>query len=171
PDPESENGRLIVPEQRYPGGGSLSEAVDRLLALDCSPGLVMERATWSQSSGWSVAHWPFHEIAVGTAKPQRLSDKPALLSQFTDMLLRTGHGSLFWTKSGRIGLGDPGMRPGDLLVICHGLSVPIILRRISSFGWGDEWGPAHTLIGPCIVQGIMDGEAMRVRWNEAFKVI
>ena len=127
-------------DQAYARGGLLSEAVDRLLALDCCPGLIMGRTG-------QVLHWPLQEIMAGASPPRLEDTQPS----FTDMLLRIGHASLFWTTSELIGLGDPSVRAGDLVVVCWGLSVPLILRSSALF---------YRLLGPCFVQGVMDGEAL-----------
>ncbi len=63
------------------------------------------------------------------------------------------HTALAWfrTEKGYLGQGDAGVQSGDVVVILHGLRVPLILRRQEEF-----WA----VVGPCYVAGIMVGEAV-----------
>ncbi|KAI1867650.1 hypothetical protein JX265_007452 [Neoarthrinium moseri] len=135
--------RFIFPkakERRYLGIGSLSQAVDRLLALHCAPGMVLTRSD-------SVTHWGLLEIAAGGQVPRI----DAMMTEFTDLLLRVSKASLFWTRGGFLGLGDPSIRgyQRDYIVVFDGLSIPVVIRDAGAF---------NMVVGPAFVQGIMDGE-------------
>ncbi|KAF2135453.1 uncharacterized protein K452DRAFT_281500 [Aplosporella prunicola CBS 121167] len=58
---------------------------------------------------------------------------------------------LVLTSSGYMGLAPYGTRDGDIIFIMLGCDIPLMLRPS-----GDEF----TLLGECIVHGVMDGEAM-----------
>ena len=58
----------------------------------------------------------------------------------------------FATLGGYMGIGPPGMRPGDMICVFLGGNVPWVIRQE-----GDE----YTLVGECYVHGIMTGEIMQ----------
>ena len=60
--------------------------------------------------------------------------------------------TFFTTKNGRIGQGPQYLKPGDIICLLHGGSVPYILRPLSD--------NAFIFVGHCFVQGVMDGEGM-----------
>jgi hypothetical protein len=60
--------------------------------------------------------------------------------------------SLFQTTNGYLGTGPKGMRCGDQICFLFGSEFPIILRQI---------GSCYVHIGPCFLQGFMDGEAVK----------
>ena len=77
--------------------------------------------------------------------------------QYMDSVIRACDGRRFFsTNGGRIGLGEPDTRPGDLICIFYGARTPFILRRKGN-------GTTYTLIGETYVHEIMYGEAMQVR--------
>ncbi len=57
----------------------------------------------------------------------------------------------FTTLGGYMGIGPPGMRPGDLICVLLGGNVPWVVR---------QEGHEYILIGECYVHGNMDGEFM-----------
>jgi hypothetical protein len=62
------------------------------------------------------------------------------------------HGrSLFITRNGRMGLGPPNSKPGDVICILKGASTPFVLRRS---------GHTFSLVGECYVDGIMREEIL-----------
>jgi hypothetical protein len=64
------------------------------------------------------------------------------------------NGCFFTTQAGRIGCGAHWMKPGDMVCILFGGTVPYILRR-EKFKKDD-----HILIGDAYVDGMMEGELM-----------
>jgi hypothetical protein len=65
------------------------------------------------------------------------------------------------TRNKRFGNVPPTTRPGDLVVAISGSSVPYIVRPIPKFWhiWGSvPKGSVFELIGPCYIDGVMDGE-------------
>lgn len=68
--------------------------------------------------------------------------------------------NLFTTKSGYIGLGPHDMRLGDTVHVFYGGNLPFILRPASFSAPSTAGRPLYTYVGHCLVQGIMDGEAL-----------
>ncbi|KFZ00008.1 hypothetical protein V500_01212 [Pseudogymnoascus sp. VKM F-4518 (FW-2643)] len=58
------------------------------------------------------------------------------------------------TRKGRVGLGPPGVKQGDVICVFYGAAVPYFLRF-------DESGVAQ-LVGDGFVHGLMYGEALRI---------
>ena len=58
----------------------------------------------------------------------------------------------FTTMGGHMGIGPPHMRPGDMICVFLGGSVPRVVRQEDH---------EHTLVGECYMHGIMDGELMQ----------
>ncbi|KAE9365874.1 hypothetical protein N431DRAFT_430066, partial [Stipitochalara longipes BDJ] len=58
--------------------------------------------------------------------------------------------SFFATQKGYMGAGAQSLRAGDKVYVLYGCDVPVVLRAV-----GDQY--IH--VGPCFVQGLMDGEA------------
>ena len=58
----------------------------------------------------------------------------------------------FTTLGGYMGVGPPGMQPGDSVCVFLGGNVPWVVR---------QEGSEYTLVGECYVHGIMDGEIMQ----------
>lgn len=58
----------------------------------------------------------------------------------------------FLSKQGHLGLGPPGVEPGDLICIFLGMEVPLIIRRAPNDS------SSYTLIGDAYVYGVMHGE-------------
>ena len=58
----------------------------------------------------------------------------------------------FTTLGGYMGIGPPGMRPGDSICVFLGGNVPWVVR---------QEGYEYMLVGECYVHGIMDGEIMQ----------
>lgn len=139
-------------EQMYIRGGSLPEAVDRLLSLDQVPGFGLR-------GRGEVTHWPLRETVAGggLASPMwqfRHSD-------VDDLLIRTGPLSPFWTASGLVGAGEGQPSAGDSIVACLGLSLPLVLRPHAG---------SYRVVGPCYVQGIMYGEGIEDGVAEDFVI-
>ena len=64
---------------------------------------------------------------------------------------RCGGRRLIVSKHGITGIGPAGTRNGDFICVLLGSKVPFVLRQ-TKVGW--------SLIGECLVGGIMDGEAL-----------
>lgn len=73
---------------------------------------------------------------------------------------------VFRTAEGSVGMGPGAMRTGDAVVVLHGLTTPLVLRReAEAEGRDDEW----TVVGEAYCDGVMDGEALGV--NERLFVL
>lgn len=70
--------------------------------------------------------------------------------------------SLFYTRTGYIGLGPPGCRVGDLVCLLFGGEVPFILRPRAE---------SYQLVGDGYVHGIMEGEAVSTYATERAKIV
>lgn len=57
---------------------------------------------------------------------------------------------IFHTTCGYLGLGPPGVQPGDFLCVLRDMPRPVVLRKYDSH---------YIYIGPCFVLGYMKGEA------------
>ena len=58
----------------------------------------------------------------------------------------------FATLGGYMGVGPPGMQPGDVVCVFLGGRVPWVIRQMSE--------SSYILVGECYVHGLMDGEVM-----------
>lgn len=71
---------------------------------------------------------------------------------FWETMVNVAEGRRFFaTIGGYMGLGPPGMRPGDLVCVFLGGPVPWVIRRE---------GNEYILIGECYVHGCMNGEVI-----------
>ena len=64
--------------------------------------------------------------------------------------------ALFSTDDGHLGSAADTIEDGDTLFVPHGCRFPIIIREVDDH---------HIFIGPCIVQGLMEGEAVEAAEN------
>src|SRR6266536_3325264 len=62
----------------------------------------------------------------------------------------------FLLQNGYFGLGPAIMKPGDVVGVVLGASVPFILRR---------YGECYKVVGECYAHGLMGGEAVRM-WKK-----
>ena len=67
--------------------------------------------------------------------------------------LRTGNRRLIRTEKGYIGLAGMMVRKGDVIVLCKGGKLPLVVRR--------ENRDCFKLMSDCYVHGVMGGEAFR----------
>jgi hypothetical protein len=73
---------------------------------------------------------------------------------FKDSLSPVLHCTVFITKLGLLGLGDPGLKKGDKVTILFGIPMPMVLRSGRAPCY-------HTIVGKARVSGIMNGELMK----------
>jgi hypothetical protein len=69
------------------------------------------------------------------------------------------HRSVVITSSGRLAIGPDIIAVNDVVTILWGCRLPIVLRPIS----GES---THEVVGPCYVDGIMEGEAVEKHEND-----
>jgi hypothetical protein len=64
------------------------------------------------------------------------------------------------TKNLLLGVVPPGTRPGDHVSVISGSKVPFIIRRTPRSIWlnTNSEGPVFEIVGPCYIDGIMNGE-------------
>ncbi|KAI8719937.1 HET domain-containing protein [Fusarium sp. LHS14.1] len=134
-------------DREYISGGTICEAVDWVLAAGISPG-------FGSPIRGDVTHWPLCELAASPSGP----DIQATGLAFQDLLLRVSGQAIFWTERGYLGFGDFDVLAGDVLVVLPGMAIPLLLRPVT----GNEW----KVVGPCLVKGIMDGEALLLNGKE-----
>ncbi len=65
---------------------------------------------------------------------------------------------LIITSAGRLGLAPARSRPGDAIITIVGHSKPVIARKYDTIDGQDYW----YLIGEVSVQGLMNGEQMKL---------
>ena len=82
----------------------------------------------------------------------RLDLSEVLLTVRPELRSRCAGWRLFMTGHGRIGIGPPRVREGDVLVVLFGGKWPFALR---------EQNGHYMLSGHCYVDGVMDGEIVR----------
>jgi hypothetical protein len=81
---------------------------------------------------------------------------PKLIEKADEMQLELGLHSytryvrIFHTVKGYLGAGPPGILDGDCICVLAGCRIPVVLRRVDTH---------YCLVGPCLVIGLMDGEA------------
>jgi hypothetical protein len=74
--------------------------------------------------------------------------------KYVDALIVSKDKVPFMGRRGFVGIGQKGVREGDIVCVIYGSAFPLVLRRVS-----DEVD-SFTLVGEAFVEGVMDGEAM-----------
>lgn len=83
----------------------------------------------------------------------RVEDRLELTYHFFTIMDEEPHLSIFKTSEGHIGLGPKGMANGDIICVLMGYRLPVVLRDV---------GSGYQLVGDCYIQGLMDGEALKL---------
>ncbi|KAH0551486.1 hypothetical protein GP486_007299, partial [Trichoglossum hirsutum] len=78
-------------------------------------------------------------------------------SPFEDLAARVFGFTIATTAGGYLALVPVLSKPGDRVCVVPTLEVPLILRELATLSGS---GNTFTLVGPCYVHGIMDGEVM-----------
>ncbi|KAI0381312.1 HET-domain-containing protein [Hypomontagnella monticulosa] len=135
-------GRIAYPkfdDRPYVGGGSVSEAVDRLLAFN----RIID--------GAPIRHWPVLEVA--NFEFSALPDPQTVLrSGSREFIYGISCLTLIETQDGYLGAALPGVRVGDALVGIPGIPCPMVLRPHENF-----W----RIVGCAYVVGLTD----QVSWG------
>ena len=76
-------------------------------------------------------------------------------SDFKRVSSHTANRRLIRTEKGYIGLAGMMVRKGDVIILCKGGKLPLVVRR--------ENNKSYKLIADCYVHGVMSGEAFRER--------
>jgi hypothetical protein len=66
----------------------------------------------------------------------------------------TSKRSILFTKAGVVGVGPPNIKEGDVVVMIHGMIVPMVLRL-------HEQGGYYTMVGSAFVSGIMNFDLLQ----------
>lgn len=103
------------------------------------------------------------------------AEEAARIKGIRDTLLNTIQSSPFFiTDRLSIGLGPPTTEVGDEIWIVCGRNLPLVLRRENILKTSEvdvrEIEGRHRLVGPCYVDGIMDGDAAQNLERDAVKV-
>lgn len=82
---------------------------------------------------------------------------------------------LFITEKGYLGVGPDKMEIGDEVFVCHGSSMPFVLRKmyvpdIKAKEDDDVGFPVYKLVGECYTHGIMDGEVVKNEQREILRL-
>jgi hypothetical protein len=72
------------------------------------------------------------------------------------------HSTIFITKLGWLGIGDPGLKKEDKGSIFFGIPIPIVLHSGSAPCY-------HVMVGKARVSGIMNGELMKLVDDRSLK--
>lgn len=67
------------------------------------------------------------------------------------------------TAAGRMGLFPKQVEEGDEIILIASANRPFVVRKVQS---SDQDTARYKLVGPCYVQGIMDGEALDGTWEQ-----
>ncbi|MCJ1266814.1 hypothetical protein MMC22_006699 [Lobaria immixta] len=153
--------------QRYPEGYLRENAYSRTLVGNKRPfaphrGCLAHGSTEEERMRHYYGHFrQFLDIicpggVINTAEFSRLSHLLFPLEHgfhsFWETMVKVAEGRRFFaTLGGYMGLGPPGMRPGDLLCVFLGGPVPWVIRKE---------GNEHVLIGECYTHGCMNGEVI-----------
>jgi hypothetical protein len=91
-------------------------------------------------------------IALALTRPREFFDSEAWDIEVLHRSLHVGSQdkAFFTTRSGYMGTGFHTLQPGDLIVLCAGATMPLIIR---------EQGDYFRFIGPGYVHGLMNAEA------------
>lgn len=81
-------------------------------------------------TGYEAYYWPRFHLTRGTVM---------------------GGASAFVTRAGYFASGPKTVRAGDVVCVLFGCDTPVVLRPV---------GNQYALVGPCYVEGLMDGEAL-----------
>ncbi|KAI1132606.1 heterokaryon incompatibility protein-domain-containing protein [Nemania abortiva] len=85
------------------------------------------------------------------------------LEMFVSELRKT---TLFKTDIGLLGIGPPGMGPGDLVCVVQGHGLPVLLREVKE----PDGGSHLEHVGCCYVLGLSNGEPAEVVKNGRLKI-
>ncbi|KAL9119214.1 MAG: hypothetical protein Q9187_004237 [Circinaria calcarea] len=164
-------------EKKYITGEDLEDAYWQVLIAGCnSPevmaadreGLKAHYLIWTRSylkfAYLRILPSPLFEWALGFAMLMSLfwgilrklmCLPPVVLpSEFQLMMERTPNRKLVRTKKGYIGLASDVVRVNDLVVLCEGGKLPLVVRKD---------GQVHKFVSDCYIHGIMNGEAFEER--------
>jgi hypothetical protein len=96
-----------------------------------------------------ISMWP---VELQIRFVLRLVNSKVTLVQH-EIFLNTYHKTLIVTQEGYIGTCPRWAKPGDLVLLVAGLQTPFIVR---------EGGGEYRMIGPAYVEGVMNGEKLRL---------
>ncbi|KAH7068440.1 heterokaryon incompatibility protein-domain-containing protein [Paraphoma chrysanthemicola] len=97
---------------------------------------------------------------------ERASDTDArgnIGSLYRIRMLELAGKSPFLSKIGYVGMGPTYMRPGDIVTVLCGATIPFVIRPVA--------GGKYRLIGECYCDGIMDGEIVELRGKQGMEDI
>jgi hypothetical protein len=83
------------------------------------------------------------------------------LKKLQSAVIVTQSQRIFWSKHNRMGLTSKGCRAGDSILLIHGCKTPFVCRP-----YQERWIP----ISQCYLEGVMYGEAVNWKENEAKKL-
>ncbi|RSL83700.1 hypothetical protein CEP51_004345 [Fusarium floridanum] len=138
--------------QKYPWGGTYEQASNRALLGDLEPLADEEKP----------GRHRFRSDQIAEASAQRLlasTEDPA------NSVVHNRKGII--TKSGMIGLSNPGVKVGDIVCILLGGKMPFILRQKEA----SEGEDFYEYVTHAYVHGIMDGQAMEDRELEWINLV
>ncbi|EON67642.1 hypothetical protein W97_06785 [Coniosporium apollinis CBS 100218] len=174
-------------KENYPADCSRQEALTRTMIADCfqkfpyGDGQATEprlrRASVKDIEDYHAIWGPYLTAEVESVRVMLDIDHRAdKFRPLTDSLqFASVDRRFFVTKTGYMGFGPRTMRKHDHLYVLLGGRTPFILRpdplilpglAVAMLDLRAPAGLDHSLIGPCFVHGIMDGEVVRDRETE-----
>jgi hypothetical protein len=127
----------------------------------------MGRENYYRGLGWPGTDWNDETVlqmleTLATVRSTSASSGLSSDTELNEWLDNLGRQLVFCSgrrivnlEKNQIGLYPESCQDGDFVCVLHGANLPIVLRKLA-----DKW----ELIGPCFVDGMMYGEA--VDWRE-----
>lgn len=117
---------------------------------------VVPDSTMGNSFGYWYMFWKLYMTRGWEQDRHLFFSQLRLLSELQDPFFSSfdkayGYRSFFVTEGGRIGWAPPAARPGDVIAMFQGNSIPFVARSLGDSG---PW----EYVGGCYVHGCMDGE-------------
>lgn len=147
--------QLGAPSSIYAAGDTIEQALHQTLVADS----VTDEATDQTRRATAAEAHAFGEWLKGVAKAMKsgsVVQNHDLKVSREDMHVKAvlAHRRLMITASGYMGLAPAGAAAGDSVYVFNGARMPSVLR----FAGRQPQDLVFKLVGPCFIQGIMDGE-------------
>jgi hypothetical protein len=151
-----------VPSMRYISGCAMKEAFGRTLSGDVAiEGAGAVNGSYRRAVPSDVdLFWRWFDQ---TELPHGPENRATKLRPESTAFISSQKQRLFTTEKGYIGMAPSKAESGDDIIVIAGSNMPIILRKDASklYRLDSRSVACRTLIGPCYVHGIMDGEAVK----------
>ncbi|GAB7365913.1 hypothetical protein MBLNU230_g7241t1 [Neophaeotheca triangularis] len=162
------NFAIIALSEQFGVNTSAMKTLCRVMTLDSVPlsrysGRTLpdrEPEPWRRADAKYVADWLAWTARIQqlpSLRPDQYDKEPDW--QFWHAVEFAAQGRrLFVTEASRLGLGPLTMQAGDEIFLLHGASNPYLLRENTDRTEHPSVPKTYAIIGPCYVDGVMDGE-------------